>query len=912
MAVFALVQSRAFRSAAAATSHAVVFPLTPTNTNTIILTVVSNATVATPTGYSLASSGINSTGTYIFYKIAGASESSTITLVPSSSADVAVRAYEFSGLATSAVFDKQVASTSNTTTAQASGSTATLSQANELCVAVYGYPHSAYDSIPSAWSSSFIPEGALFGSGTDLPCNATAMKRVTATTAVSVTATVPAAATGNSICLATFKMDAGTTTFTGKPANYVDMLGHFECGQSAGTVVTNTILASCFSGAFSNGWITISDPDLQTAGATPGLTIETGAFHAQDDDLLVEGVPFLNATGGTRGMRATGSANNCIQLSVGEAADLSFGMHFRWHGAQIDSSPRDVVALRSDPSGNYQFIQVWDGVQPVIHVHWQPTSGTGIGPDINISKDNWYWVQLTHVGSGGTATLSVYDAQNGYTLVGTSSGAVTGTESRGVTTIQVGQIKYFAGSSQWFDFRNITVSLDGRTPVTPSSPSTTGTGASTQAANTTSGSGTVSISGSGASTQAKNTTAGSGTTGISGSGADTQAKNTTTASGTLGISGSSAITELKDTSAGTGTVAISGSSAVTELKDTTAGTGAVGISGSGASTQAKNTSAGTATAGVSGSGASTQAPNTTAGTGTLGISGSSAITEVKDTTAGTGTVAISGSGASTQAPNTTTGSGIVGNAASGSGASTQVPNTTVGSGTVGISGSGAATDTTDSTTGTGTVAISGSGASTQQPNTTAGSGVVGNVVSGAGASTQAPNTTAASGTVAISGSGASTQALNATAGSGTVGVSGSGASTEVKDTTAGSGTVAISGSGASTQAPNTTVGSGAIGNVASGSGASTQAPNTTAGSGAVGISGAGAATSTRGTTLGTGMVGITGFGASTQQRNVSNGHGDSYDPNIILKAGKRRVRVPKPTMSVFDKGRTVIRVPLEE
>jgi len=468
MADFRLIQSHAFRSAAAAIIHAVILPLTPTAGNTIILTVVSNALIATPVGYSLASSAINSTGTYIFFKIAGVSESSSIALVPSVSADVAVRAYEFSGLATASVFDQQASATPGSGTTQASGATAALSQANELCIAVYGYPHASYPTIPVSWSDSFLPEGALFGAGTDKPCNATAMKRVTATTAVSATVTVPTSQSGNSICLATFKMAAGTTTFTGKPANYIDSLLHFEA-SSAGTVVTDAILAASIAGSFSDRWFTVSNPDAQTAGATPGLTIETGAGYAQDRDLLVEGISFPAPASGTRGLRATQSADNCIQLAAGQAADIAVGMHWRWHGAQIDNGPRDFLALRSDPSGNYQFGQVNDGASPTMHLHGQPTGGTGVGNDIAIAKDHWYWLQTTHQPGGGTSTLSVYDAQADYILVGTSSLAITGTDSIGATTIQIGQLKYAAGATQWMDFDNITLSLDGRTPQTPSS-----------------------------------------------------------------------------------------------------------------------------------------------------------------------------------------------------------------------------------------------------------------------------------------------------------------------------------------------------------------------------------------------------------------------------------------------------------
>lgn len=470
--IFGLVQGRTHISAAAASSHVPAFPLTPTQDNLLIATVVSNATVATPSGWSADSSNVNSTGTYIFRKVAGASESQTLTLAPSSSADISIKLMEWSGCSTTP-FDKQANASPTGTASQASGNTATLSQPSELVISTYGYPHSAYSDNPVSWSGSMLRQGASYGAGTDQPANETAFKRVAATTAVGTTVTLTGAATGNSICLATYKITG--TTFVDKPAAWVDMLGHFECGQSAGTVVTNTILASCFTGTnFSNRWVTISDPDAQTPGATPGLTIETAAYHDQDKDILVEGLPFLNSSIGSLGMRATQSANNCIQLSGLLTANVGIGFHWRWNGAQIDSSPRDFLALRSDSSGNYQFFQAVDGAAPAVHAHAQPNSGTGVGTDVTIAKGHWYYLRAVHVAGGGTFTLEVYDAQSGYTLVGTSALVISGTESIGTTTIQIGQIKYAAGSGQSMDFKNIAITLDGTLPVIPSAPPAVG------------------------------------------------------------------------------------------------------------------------------------------------------------------------------------------------------------------------------------------------------------------------------------------------------------------------------------------------------------------------------------------------------------------------------------------------------
>lgn len=462
MTDFALVQSHPIRSATAAAAFDLVLPKVPTQGNKIILTVCSDSTVATPLGYVIDSDAIANTGTYIFSRDVGAAESATIHIVLVVPANISARAWEWSGL-TAGGADKQASATPGNGTTQSSGSTGTLSQADEFCVALLGFN---YGGNYPTFDNGFAAEGAIFGLGTDQPANATAFKRVTSTAAQSVTATMPSSISGASICLAAYKIAAGVTTFTGKPANYVDALAHFET-SSAGTVITDAILANSWSGAFSDKWITISDPDAQTPGAVPALTIETGATHAQDKDILVEGVAFPRAGSGTRGMRATQSANNCIQLRAGQAAEISLGMHWSYSGAAIDNSPRDFIAMRSDDSGNYQFAQCTDGSSPTLHVHGQPNSGTGIGDEIPIVKGHKYWLQFTHVPGGGTNVLSLYDAENEYALVGTSSLTISGAERIGSTTIQIGCIKYSAGATQWMDFDNIELSLDSRTPPTP-------------------------------------------------------------------------------------------------------------------------------------------------------------------------------------------------------------------------------------------------------------------------------------------------------------------------------------------------------------------------------------------------------------------------------------------------------------
>ncbi|MDA8350503.1 MAG: hypothetical protein M0038_17180, partial [Pseudomonadota bacterium] len=103
--------------------------------------------------------------------------------------------------------------------------------------------------------------------------------------------------------------------------------------------------------------------------------------------------------------------------------------------------------------------------------------------------------------------------------------------------------------------------------------------------------------------------------------------------------GTGASTESADTSAGTGTIALSGTGTSAESADTSAGTGTIALSGTGASTESPDTSAGTGTIALSGTGTSTEGADTSAATGTLAIDGSAADTEGADTSIGTGSTA---------------------------------------------------------------------------------------------------------------------------------------------------------------------------------------------------------------------------------------------------------------------------------
>lgn len=152
-----------------------------------------------------------------------------------------------------------------------------------------------------------------------------------------------------------------------------------------------------------------------------------------------------------------------------------------------------------------------------------------------------------------------FPADNGKEI----SGRITSFPSAGTLTAFEDTSFTFTGvlsGSYWFQYQ---LYVDGAATGAPTTValnvgawSITGTGAATQAQNSTAAVGSVLISGTATSNQAQNSTAGSGTvtteTTVSGTAASTQVPNSTTASGTVAVSGAAAATQQPNSTSGMG------------------------------------------------------------------------------------------------------------------------------------------------------------------------------------------------------------------------------------------------------------------------------------------------------------------------------------------------------------------------
>jgi hypothetical protein len=235
-----------------------------------------------------------------------------------------------------------------------------------------------------------------------------------------------------------------------------------------GTQMTNSIMSAATHGSIGTStWSTQYGDSTETPGAVPNITIENDAAFPLYTPVVVGGTTYSSA--GTRGMRVVLATNgeNSVDLPISGVTltnPTSIGFNFRFNGAQINSSPRDVVGMRSDPTGGFQFLQLYDGNPPNFRAHFQPpytvtTSGA------NIVKGRWYWVTMQHVGAGSTFRVRFYDTTNSYSMQ-EQSGTVE-TTSSGMTRLKIGGIRYNSGATQSVDFDNIVINTTGTYPLGP-------------------------------------------------------------------------------------------------------------------------------------------------------------------------------------------------------------------------------------------------------------------------------------------------------------------------------------------------------------------------------------------------------------------------------------------------------------
>ena len=166
--------------------------------NQVVICVSSHATIATPSGFTLDRSQVNSTGNYVFRK-ASVAETASWTVDPGGSNAAAWWVAEISGLDTSPVDQVISEGTTGGDDERSTGTTGTTSQADELAVTMTGLSSDDGEGIitvnaTGSWTNSFVfqdDEGAT-NVGFYVSCNV-ALRTLTATGTFETTSTFTSA-----------------------------------------------------------------------------------------------------------------------------------------------------------------------------------------------------------------------------------------------------------------------------------------------------------------------------------------------------------------------------------------------------------------------------------------------------------------------------------------------------------------------------------------------------------------------------------------------------------------------------------------------------------------------------------------------------------------------------------------------
>lgn len=212
------VQRRTAGTTGAQASLTATFSPAPTQGNLLVACAVSDATLTmNSTGWTLGISAVNSCGLYQWWKIAGASESTTVQVSPSVSDTAALMIEEWSGNVAAPVDKTSSLAVQATTTHPVTGTTAALAQADELAVGVIGINEtSGY----SAWTNSYVEVADFIGGvGQSQPSTLGVAELATSSTGAQTTS--PTATLNNaeySGLIITYKAAAAAADNTMKPA----------------------------------------------------------------------------------------------------------------------------------------------------------------------------------------------------------------------------------------------------------------------------------------------------------------------------------------------------------------------------------------------------------------------------------------------------------------------------------------------------------------------------------------------------------------------------------------------------------------------------------------------------------------------------------------------------------------------
>jgi hypothetical protein len=280
----AFVQKKAATTTADSTSLSATLTSGPIQNDLLIVVAGAYpATLTTPAGYTLVTSPV---GVYLWYKVAGASESPTVSVTGSVAGALELLVMEWSGMASPSL--DQTANSPNdaaaTHTTWTTGVTAATTQASELVIAAVGLYQPAAGNSYSPWSAGYTAQADLEPTGSaSLGAAGVASRVVAATGTQTATATWTKASYAAGM-IATFKAAATCT-------------GSLSIGAPTAGSVAATVGAGVATGALPFGtW-----SDQTGCGSGWNGTIAMSLFHYQG--------AWVQTAGAARALGSTTSAN---------------------------------------------------------------------------------------------------------------------------------------------------------------------------------------------------------------------------------------------------------------------------------------------------------------------------------------------------------------------------------------------------------------------------------------------------------------------------------------------------------------------------------------------------------------------------------------------------------------------------
>ena len=245
-----LVQQASTASSADGATLTAALGAAPSTGNLLILVANADTTIGTPSGWTLAVSAVDTTGLYLWWRVARAGDPATVTISLSSARSAQMVVMEYSGQAAQPL-DEVASSTPGGTgqTSVTTGATGETGQGDELAVVAAGrFDASAGSSV--TWSAGYVPVASLVSSGSAVnDALYVAARALVAVGACSATATFDAGTSHPGGLIATFRADVAAA-----PSRGVMAPGAHAVGSMAGVTGSGAVMAGATgSGATMSG-----------------------------------------------------------------------------------------------------------------------------------------------------------------------------------------------------------------------------------------------------------------------------------------------------------------------------------------------------------------------------------------------------------------------------------------------------------------------------------------------------------------------------------------------------------------------------------------------------------------------------------------------------------------------------------